>query len=292
MPQRNPMVSCNTPDHHGQIMWDSHQIGFPQSWPHLAPQQYWQQPHQQVYEAQSVFRPQQRYGDPVLVLPLCFLYLNWLLDLYHHPAKSLLHLLLPVFIKLQRIDWSRGTYSKVLLVLLPRSSFPLEIIVDNHKSLLMSMSHPLILTGIVRKSIIIIDTIPSSITDNLCLLLLLYRRLELLPLVFHLLAWNSSSSSHPSWCVLFATIPTFVDEPWSSAVLSFIIIWHLALLVSENASIARCLYAANKPHSTHLYAPDLIYKSVEDTSLFSFYLISKHSWPSWVSWWVVCKFWI
>ena len=29
MPQRNPMVPCNTPDHHGQIMWDSHQVGFP-----------------------------------------------------------------------------------------------------------------------------------------------------------------------------------------------------------------------------------------------------------------------
>ena len=76
MPQRNPIVSCNTPDHHGQIMWDSHQVGFPQSWPHLAPQQYWQQPHQQVYEAQSVSKPQQWYCDPVLVLPLCFLYLN------------------------------------------------------------------------------------------------------------------------------------------------------------------------------------------------------------------------
>ncbi len=156
----------------------------------------------------------------------------------------------------------------------------------------MSMSHPLILAGIVRKSIIIIDTIPSSITDNLCLLLLLYRWLKLLPLVFHLLAWNSSSSSHPFWCVLFATIPTFVDEPWSSAVLSFIIIWPLALLVSESASIANTDVCTQQTyHIQHIFmSPDLIYKTVEDTLLFSFYWISKHSWPSWVSWWVVCNF--
>ncbi len=120
------------------------------------------------------------------------------------------------------------------------------------------MSPPFILAGIVRKSIIIIDTIPSSLTDNLCLLLVLYRWLKL-----HLLAWNSFSSSHPFWCVLFATIPTFVDEPWSSTVLSFIIIWPLAILVSLSASIANTdVWTQQTYHIQHIFmSPDLFYKS-------------------------------
>ena len=51
-----------------------------------------------------------------------------------------------------------------------------------------------------------------------------------------------------------------------------------------------CLYAANIPHSTHLYVPRSHLQNCWGHFTFQFYWISKHSWPSWVSWWVVCNF--
>ena len=76
-------------------------------------------------------------------------------------------------------------------------------------------------------SITFVDTISSSMTDedvndqfwHLLFVLLLCKWLTLLPQVSHFLAWPSSSCTLPQWCVLFATMPAFIGEPWSCAVL-------------------------------------------------------------------------
>ena len=84
-----------------------------------------------------------------------------------------------------------------------------------------------------------------------------------------------------------------ISAPWSY-VLCFYYIFVALLYLGSGMQHHRChwqsLYTDIIPYTTHHLTWDDLHKSAKHTSEINPDGISKHPWPSWVSWWVLCNF--
>jgi hypothetical protein len=102
-----------------------------------------------------------------------------------------------------------------------------------------------------------------------------------------------SIAHYDACCFWIWQTKQFISVPWSY-VLCFYYIFVALLYLGSGMQRLRChcqsLYTDNIPYTTHHLTSDDLHKSAKHTSEINLDGISKHPWPSWVSWWVLCNF--
>ena len=140
---------------------------------------------------------------------------------------------------------------------------------------------------------------------SLLLVVLCYCRLGLL---LHVLQsrWRSllvvcavnsllfSIAHYDACCIWIWQTKQLISAPWSYVLCFYYIFVALLYLGSGMQHHCWChcqsLYTDIIPYTTHHLTSDDLHKSAKHTSEINPDGISKHPWPSWVSWWVLCNF--